>query len=169
MFTVTQLAKRCAISRATVLYYEREGLLQPALRSDNGYRWYGEAELARLERILAFRAFGLPITDIIHLLNREGADQPRLLKSHFDKLEQKIAELRKQQKAIVRFLQQPELLEEKMVTKDRWVEIMRAAGLSEEDMQNWHKRFEQMEPQGHQEFLESLGIEPEEIKKIRQH
>jgi len=27
-----------------------------------------------------------------------------------------------------------------MINKDRWVEIMRAAGLKEQDMQNWHKQ-----------------------------
>jgi len=54
-----------------------------------------------------------------------------------------------------------------MLNKERWVEIMRAAGLSEQDMQNWHVQFEKMEPEGHKEFLESLGIGTEEIQEIR--
>lgn len=54
-----------------------------------------------------------------------------------------------------------------MVTKERWVEIMRAAGLSDQDMKNWHQQFEKMEPEAHQEFLESLNIDSEEIKSIR--
>lgn len=54
-----------------------------------------------------------------------------------------------------------------MLNKERWVEIMRAAGLSEQDMHNWHVQFEKMEPEGHKEFLESLGIGTEEIQKIR--
>ncbi len=36
MLTVTQLANKLNISRATVLYYEREGLLLPTTRGDNG-------------------------------------------------------------------------------------------------------------------------------------
>ena len=55
-----------------------------------------------------------------------------------------------------------------MITKDRWVEIMRAAGLSDDDMHNWHRQFERLEPEAHQEFLESLGIEPDEIQAIRE-
>ena len=55
-----------------------------------------------------------------------------------------------------------------MINKERWVEIMRAAGLKDEDMRNWHVQFEKMEPEAHQEFLESLGIKPDEIKKIRE-
>ncbi len=54
-----------------------------------------------------------------------------------------------------------------MVTKERWVEIMSAAGLSDQDMMNWHRKFEAMEPNEHQKFLESLGIAPDEIRKIR--
>ena len=54
-----------------------------------------------------------------------------------------------------------------MLNKARWVDIMRAAGLSDEDMSNWHVQFEKMEPEAHQEFLESLGIEPAEIEQIR--
>lgn len=45
---------------------------------------------------------------------------------------------------------------------------MRAAGLDDRDMQNWHSQFEKMEPEAHQEFLESLGIDPGEIRKIRE-
>ena len=55
-----------------------------------------------------------------------------------------------------------------MLNKERWVAIMKAAGLSEQDMRNWHSQFEKMEPEAHQEFLESLGIESEEIVKIRE-
>ena len=54
------------------------------------------------------------------------------------------------------------------MNKERWVEIMRAAGLKEQDMRNWHIQFEKMEPEAHQEFLESLGIETAEIEKIRE-
>lgn len=54
-----------------------------------------------------------------------------------------------------------------MLTKNRWVEIMQAAGFSEQEMQNWHKKFEEMEPIEHQAFLESIGINEEEIKRIR--
>ncbi len=54
-----------------------------------------------------------------------------------------------------------------MVTKQRWVEIMQASGFSEADMYRWHQNFENMEPEEHQKFLESLGINEDEILKIR--
>jgi DNA-binding transcriptional MerR regulator len=168
MLTVTKLAKTCKISRATILYYEKEGLLKPALRSDNGYRWYGETEINRLQDALRFRSFGIPVAEIKGLINQdENACQSKILKSQFEKIEQQILDLRKQQSAIVSLLQQPELLEKEMVTKERWVEIMRASGFSDEDMVKWHQNFEKMEPEEHQLFLESLGIDAEEIRRIR--
>lgn len=56
MLTVTQLANACHVSRTTILYYERAGLLLP-----HCYRWYGDKELKRLESIVSYRSFGLSI------------------------------------------------------------------------------------------------------------
>ncbi|GAA4649850.1 hypothetical protein GCM10023116_21310 [Kistimonas scapharcae] len=89
MLTVTQLARKYDISRTTLLYYERVGLLRPRQRSENGYRWYGEGE------------------------------------------------------------------------------IMQATNFSEEDMKNWHHQLAKMEPDAHQEFLESLKIDKDKIANIR--
>lgn len=168
MFTVTQLAQASNISRATVLYYEREGLLMPAYRSDNGYRWYGKDEVERLALIVSYRSYGIPVASIATLLDHQkGESQPQLLRDHFKQLEQEIIQLRKQQQAIVALLQEPQLLEENRVTKERWVEIMKASGFDEEAMCRWHQKFEEMELDEHQKFLESLGIDADEIKRIR--
>ena len=82
-------------------------------------------------------------------------------------LENEIGILRQQQHAIVALLQEPELLENDMMTKERWVEIMKAAGFDKTAMTKWHQKFEQMEPEEHQKFLESLGIDADEIRRIR--
>jgi len=167
MLTVTQLARECGLSRTTILYYEREGLLAPAHRSENGYRWYGENEIQRLKTILSYRSYGLPISSIRTLLAQKGKSQAEILKDHFNELEREIQNLRSQQKAIVVLLQEPQLIEDNIVTKERWVQIMQAAGFSENDMVTWHQKFEEMEPAEHQKFLESLGIEQDEIVRIR--
>lgn len=169
MLTVTELAKHFNLSRTAVLYYERVGLLTPNHRSDNGYRWYGDSEIEQLKNILAYRSFGIPVANIAPLLCQSSkASQPQLLKDQFNNLEKEINKLRMQQEAIVATLQQPELLENKRVSKQRWVEIMKASGFNEDDMTTWHQKFESMEPEEHQKFLESLGINKEEIKRIRQ-
>ena len=55
-----------------------------------------------------------------------------------------------------------------MITKEKWVRVMQAAGLSEDDMHRWHAKFEELEPNGHQQFLEFIQIPAEEIGKIRE-
>lgn len=168
MLTVTQLANAFHVSRTTILYYERVGLLQPSCRSDNGYRWYGDKEQKRLESIMSYRSFGLSIQDIIPLLDRkDDIKQEQTLHNQFNALEKEIQVLRQQQKAIVMLLEQPSLLEKNQLTKARWVGIMKGAGFDEAAMANWHKQFEHMEPDAHQEFLESLNIDADEIASIR--
>ena len=54
-----------------------------------------------------------------------------------------------------------------MVTKEKWVAVMRSAGFTEDDMRRWHAEFEKSAASEHQEFLEFLHIPPAEIERIR--
>jgi hypothetical protein len=53
------------------------------------------------------------------------------------------------------------------VSKEQWVALFRELGLDETQMRQWHRLFEARHPDGHQGFLEWLGIPPAEIKTIR--
>jgi DNA-binding transcriptional MerR regulator len=169
MLTVSQLAKRAGISRTTLLYYERQGLLNPAHRGANGYRLYAPGQMEQLQQIVSYRHLGIPVAEIRALLDHDtNSSRQKILQQQFQRLEQEISALQKQQRAIVDMLETPELGETTMVSKERWVEIMRAAGLNDDDMHNWHCQFEKMEPEGHEEFLQSLGIDTSEISRIRE-
>lgn len=54
------------------------------------------------------------------------------------------------------------------VTVEEWVRRFRAIGLDDAAMQTWHRLFERENPEGHQSFLEWLGLGPEKITEIRQ-
>ena len=56
---------------------------------------------------------------------------------------------------------------ETMVTSTEWVERFRAIGLDDAAMKNWHRLFEKENPQGHQSFLQWLGLSTEKISEIR--
>ncbi len=56
---------------------------------------------------------------------------------------------------------------ENKVTVDEWVQRFRAIGLDGPAMKKWHELFEKENPEGHQSFLEWLGLPAEKIKEIR--
>ncbi len=165
---VTELARACGLSRTAVLYYESLGLLRAAGRTAGNYRAYGERELERLRLICVYRNAGLKLNDIRSLLETSRGDASAVLKRRLVELDGEIERLRGHQRAIVRLLNQTDRLRRMaMVTKEKWVSVMRAAGFSEEDMRRWHAEFEKSAPREHQEFLEFLHIAPEEIRSIR--
>jgi DNA-binding transcriptional MerR regulator len=169
MWTVTQLARTCGLSRSTVLYYESIGLLKKAPRSAGNYRKYAEADLARLRQICVFREAGLTLSDIKAIVSRKDSDASAILQRRLVELNAEIEKLRGHQRSIVALLQQKNLFGRlEMVTKDKWVSIMRAAGFTDDDMHRWHAEFEKSAPQEHEEFLTFLHIPAEEIRSIRE-
>jgi DNA-binding transcriptional MerR regulator len=169
--TISTLARASGLSRSTLLYYDRLGLLRPEHRSAANYRLYSEADAKRLERICLHRQMGISLKEIGRLLRDSRTNTTvEILQRRLRSLDREIADLRRQHRCIVQILKQEPIHKEvNMISKDRWVEIMRAAGFKEQDMHNWHRQFETMEPEAHQEFLESLGIEKSEIRRIRDH
>ena len=165
MLTVSRLARRCGLSRTTLLYYEEIGLLRPAWRSEGNYRCYGEADLERLRQICAYRDAGLKLEDIRTILSRPESDAASVLKRRLLELNTEIETLRGHQRAIARLLQQKGKME--VISKEKWVAVMRGAGFSEDDMHRWHAEFEKSAPAEHQEFLEFLHIPADEIATIR--
>jgi MerR family copper efflux transcriptional regulator len=60
---VSELAKRAGISSAAIRFYESEGVLPEAPRSDNGYRTYGEDDLCRLRMVVTLRGLGIELSE----------------------------------------------------------------------------------------------------------
>jgi DNA-binding transcriptional MerR regulator len=170
MLSVTELAKTCGLSRSTILYYESVGLLRPARRTASRYRVYGEREAARLQQIRAYRDAGLTLDNVRELLDERGAsDASSVLQRRLAELGSEIERLREHQRSILALLKhKTRFRRSKVMTKEKWVEIMRASGFNDDDMQRWHKEFEKAAPEDHQEFLTYLKIPGEEISKIRE-
>jgi hypothetical protein len=55
----------------------------------------------------------------------------------------------------------------KGVSKDEWVAMFQEIGLDEASMKRWHQLFEKRHPDGHQGFLEWLGLGHQDIERIR--
>jgi len=74
------------VSTRTLRYYDEIGLLVPLRISSSGYRIYGEEEINKLQQILFYREFDLPLEKITSLLQIRGHDREKLLREHRQKL-----------------------------------------------------------------------------------
>lgn len=87
-YTVKQLADLAGISARTLRYYHQIGLLQPGQVSGAGYRFYGPAQVDRLQQILFYRELGLRLDEIASLLDDPKFDRQKALQSHLAALRQ---------------------------------------------------------------------------------
>ncbi len=55
----------------------------------------------------------------------------------------------------------------KAVGVKEWTAMFREIGLNRAQMEQWHQVFEARHPDGHQRFLEWLGLTPRRIERIR--
>lgn len=169
MMTVTTVARRCGISRTTLLYYESHGLLRKAPRTAAGnYRAYDEGDVRRVQQVRQYRRLGLGVRDIRTLLEHPEGGAASILERRLAAIDAEVEALRGHQRVILGLLRQSRTFRRgQMMSKDKWVAIMRKAGLTDDQMHRWHAEFEKDAPDDHQAFLEYLRIEPAEITRIR--
>ena len=66
---INELVKLSGVSARTLRYYDEIGLLKPSNVGDNGYRYYSQEEIDRLQQILFCRALDFRLEEIEDLLN----------------------------------------------------------------------------------------------------
>jgi DNA-binding transcriptional MerR regulator len=93
MFTVKQLSKIAGVTPRTLHYYDEIGLLKPSRVGDNGYRYYGEETLLRLQQIMLYREMEMPLENIKKIMGRRDFDVLRALEVHREELRQRIAQM----------------------------------------------------------------------------
>ncbi len=78
-YSVQQLANLAKVSIRTLHYYDQAGLLSPARVQNNGYRYYEEPELLKLQQILFFRELDFSIEEIKRILSSPRFDMKTAL------------------------------------------------------------------------------------------
>lgn len=98
---IGELAARCGVSRDTIRFYEREGLLPRPQRTPALYRVYDAEDEGRLLFIRQAQNLGLTLYDIRKLVRLEQLRTPgecrrvaTLLRERIEAIDQKVAELR---------------------------------------------------------------------------
>ena len=89
--TIKEVEQCLEVPRATVRFYEKEGLINPQ-RGENGYREYSDEDVQTLKKIIILRKLGLAVADIEDVL--DGArPMSEVVAGNISNLEKQIEEL----------------------------------------------------------------------------
>lgn len=88
MYRVREFAELAGVTVRTLHHYDRVRLLCPK-RTSSGYRVYTDADLERLEQIIALKFIGLPLAGIKALLERDAPPLSEALRRQRLALQQK--------------------------------------------------------------------------------
>ncbi|NNH74061.1 MerR family transcriptional regulator [Nocardia uniformis] len=94
-WSIQDLAKAAGTTSRTLRHYGQIGLLPPSRVGANGYRYYDQNSLVRLQRILLLRELGLGLPVIAEVLAGEQ-DSKAALRTHLELLRQEQVRLVRQ-------------------------------------------------------------------------
>lgn len=93
-FTTGAFAALCGVSKHTLFHYDEIGIFSPAVKGDNGYRYYSAPQLETFHVIAALRELGMSLPEIRAYLDRRSpAALVALLQEQSERLEGKIRRL----------------------------------------------------------------------------
>lgn len=98
-WSIQQIAKMAGTTSRTLRHYGELGLVSPSRTGSNGYRYYDQTSLVRLQRVLLLRELGLGLPQIAEVLERE-TDEMTALSAHLQLLRQEQDRLDRQIAAV---------------------------------------------------------------------
>lgn len=87
-WSIQDIARLAGTTSRTLRYYGELGLLRPSRVGRNGYRYYDQDCLVRLQRVLLLRELGLGLPAIAEILDGGQPDTAAALRTHLELLEQ---------------------------------------------------------------------------------
>lgn len=139
MYRISELARRVGLSRSTLLYYEKLGLIA-SQRQSNGYRIYADKDLQQLRLLLQLQAGGLSLKECLACLSRR-LDREALLER-----------LRR--------------LDEEIASKQH-ARALLAALLGQSSMRDWHQAMDQQAPGAHLAWLRQQGFSEKQALRLK--
>lgn len=86
-YSIQELSRLSGVTTRTLRWYDQIGLLKPSRVAESGYRYYGRAEVDRLQDILYYRALGVELARIKECLDDPSFDRLAALRNHLTTLE----------------------------------------------------------------------------------
>lgn len=139
MYQISELAQQLGISRTTLLYYEKIGLIS-AKRQANGYRIYSNQDLQRLKLFQQLQAGGLTLKECKASLE-DRIDRPLLL-------------------------QRLQALDNEIAEKQKARELL-ASLLGASSMRRWHESMENQAPDAHFTWLTNQGFTEKQALRLK--
>lgn len=140
-FTTGEFARLCGVKKHTLFHYDQIGIFSPALRGENGYRYYAPAQIEVFNVIAALKELGMPLSEIRSYLDRRSPEELlELLEREQAALTQKLAQLERIQRLMSR---KAELTRQAMaltpgrvereIQPERWYVITPADGITDQE------------------------------------
>ncbi|MFH8253333.1 MerR family transcriptional regulator [Streptomyces roseolus] len=98
-WSIQEIARKAGTTSRTLRHYGELGLLEPSRIGANGYRYYDQAALVRLQRILLLRELGLSLPAIAEVLEGQR-DTSAALRTHLALLQQERERIGRQIEAV---------------------------------------------------------------------
>ena len=139
MYRISKLAQKVGLSRSTLLYYEKLGLIS-AKRQNNGYRCYSDKDVQRVMLLQRLQAGGLTLKECLACL--QAQIDKELLLHRLSVLDAQIAQKQKAR----------ELL---------------SSMLGMNSMKEWHQSMEKEAPLAHHDFLIKQGFSEKQAQRLK--
>ncbi|WP_260262086.1 MerR family transcriptional regulator [Vibrio intestinalis] len=139
MYRISELAQRVGLSRSTLLYYEKLGLICGA-RQSNGYRRYSDSDLQRLKLLQQLQAGGLSLKECLACLEAK-VDRDTLL-------------------------QRLNVLDEEIAQKQK-ARALLSSMLGLNSMRDWHQSLEHSAPSAHLDWLMKQGFSEKHALRLK--
>lgn len=98
-WSIQEIARAAGTTSRTLRHYGELGLLEPSRVGRNGYRYYDQESLVRLQRILLLRELGLGLPAIAEVLAGER-DSRQALRTHLEWLERERQRIERQLESV---------------------------------------------------------------------
>jgi len=89
MRSIKEVSELSGVSRRTLQYYDRIGLLKPTSVTQAGYRLYDDEAIETLQQILLYRELQFPLKDIRRIMQSSDFDRNRALEEQIELLTMK--------------------------------------------------------------------------------
>ncbi|OON40250.1 methyltransferase [Izhakiella australiensis] len=139
MYRISEVAALVGLSRTTLLYYEKLGIVK-GIRLPNGYRSYSEQDVRRLRLVTHLHVAGLTLRECMACIDQKN--DKKLLTGRLQQLEKEIAIK----------LQAKKLLE---------------AMLGVSESRTWHHSLEKASPDAHLHWIKTQGFNEKEAQRVR--